>query len=143
TPICGRARSSSVKPMAFIIERATARSGPSSRTRLLCLGSVLMGFADRTTRNELNEFLAHLRAGRDAELAPDPTPTALCNFFFQHLRPPLYKRHHHANVSAVASCSNTFFQSGANVVWRARLPWWPRPTSSSREAGRTGSPVRH
>ena len=36
TPTCGRFRSSSLKPMAFIMPRATARSGPSSRTRLLC-----------------------------------------------------------------------------------------------------------
>jgi hypothetical protein len=31
TPIWGRARLSSVKPIAFIIDRVTTRSGPSSR----------------------------------------------------------------------------------------------------------------
>src|SRR5688572_23457572 len=36
TPTWGRARSSSVKPIAFIIARAPARSGPSRSTRLLC-----------------------------------------------------------------------------------------------------------
>src|SRR3970040_671079 len=35
TPICGRARSWSEKPTAFIMARAGARSGPSRRTRLL------------------------------------------------------------------------------------------------------------
>ena len=40
TPTCGRDRSASVKPTAFIIERATARSGPSSSARLMCRGSV-------------------------------------------------------------------------------------------------------
>src|SRR5712692_1360318 len=35
TPICGRARSWSVKPTAFIMARAAARSVPSRRTRLL------------------------------------------------------------------------------------------------------------
>src|SRR6266849_4870432 len=35
TPICGRARSWSEKPTAFIMARAGARSAPSRRTRLL------------------------------------------------------------------------------------------------------------
>src|SRR6185503_1882973 len=39
TPTSGRARSSSVKPTARKYERAAARSGPSSRTRLLWRGS--------------------------------------------------------------------------------------------------------
>src|SRR5450759_5051570 len=39
TPIMGRARSSSVKPMALSIARAPARSRPSVITRLCCLGS--------------------------------------------------------------------------------------------------------
>ena len=39
TPICGRERSSSLKPTAFIMARAGARSGPSRRTRLRLRGS--------------------------------------------------------------------------------------------------------
>ena len=42
TPICDRARSSSVKPAPFIIARAAGRCGPSSRARLLCRGSIVM-----------------------------------------------------------------------------------------------------
>ena len=41
-PTSGRARSSSVKPTARKYERAAARSGPSSRTRLLWRGSNAM-----------------------------------------------------------------------------------------------------
>ena len=40
TPICGRARSWSVKPTAFIMARAAARSVPSRSTRLLWRGSM-------------------------------------------------------------------------------------------------------
>ena len=42
TPTSGRLRSSSVKPIALKNARAAARSAPSSRTRLWCLGSNVM-----------------------------------------------------------------------------------------------------
>ena len=43
TPICGRERSASLKPTAFIMARAAARSGPSRRTRLCLRGSTAIG----------------------------------------------------------------------------------------------------
>ena len=42
TPTSGRLRSSSVKPMALKYERAAARSAPSRRILLWCLGSKVM-----------------------------------------------------------------------------------------------------
>ena len=45
TPMSGRARSSSVKPIPFSIARAAARSGPSVRAALFRLSGSLMAGA--------------------------------------------------------------------------------------------------
>src|SRR5690349_4838395 len=69
TPIWGRARSSSLKPTAFIMARAAARSGPSRRTRLCLRGSTAIGDSFVVGRaRELGAILQQL-AERDQRVA--------------------------------------------------------------------------
>src|SRR5947209_14022112 len=63
TPIIGRARSSSVKPMPLSMARAPARSRPSVIMRLCCLGLGLGVMGSRFLSKDGRAFFAEGNGG--------------------------------------------------------------------------------